>query len=183
MEPIDTETLDIIHNRNLDICSYRIDDAHMLITGEFKEKNLVTVYESSGESVAPHVFHHMQIQMIIEIAELKIIDIHVKIPGAPHGDICREMENSLAEIKGLRIAPGFTSKVKKTAGGIKGCAHLTTLLLSMAPAVLQGYWVFEGQKESADQESEFDVKPYLLDTCWAWRKEGPLIEKYFKQDM
>ncbi len=44
-------------------------------------------------------------------------------------EICREMENSLDEIKGLNIAPGFTSKVKKIAGGIKGCVHLTTLLL------------------------------------------------------
>jgi hypothetical protein len=54
-------------------------------------------------------------------------------------EICREMENSLDEIKGLNIAPGFTSKVKKIAGGIKGCVHLTTLLLSMALAAVQGY--------------------------------------------
>jgi hypothetical protein len=88
MKQLKIESLQKIHNRNLDITSY-------------------------------------------------IVDLHVKIPGAPHDDLCREMENSLNDIKGLFIAPGFTSRVKKIAGGVKGCVHLTTLLLSMAPAALQ----------------------------------------------
>jgi hypothetical protein len=142
MEYIDTDNLEKIHNRNLNISSYIVDDEHILITGELKERNLITVYEKSGEPIEPNVFHHMQIQLLVKSVELKIVDIYVKIPGAPHDDICREMENSLDEIKGLNIAPGFTSKVKKIAGGIKGCVHLTTLLLSMAPAALQGYWIF-----------------------------------------
>jgi hypothetical protein len=138
----ETDNLEKIHNRNLNISSYIVDDEHILITGELKERNLITVYEKSGEPIEPNVFHHMQIQLLVKSVELKIVDIYVKIPGAPHDDICREMENSLDEIKGLNIAPGFTSKVKKIAGGIKGCVHLTTLLLSMAPAALQGYWIF-----------------------------------------
>jgi len=49
----------------------------------------------------------MQIQMLIKTSEVRIADIHVKIPGAPHDDLCREMETSLDEIKGLVIAPDF----------------------------------------------------------------------------
>ncbi|MBA3011646.1 MAG: DUF2889 domain-containing protein [Proteobacteria bacterium] len=154
--------------------SYIIDDEYILIAGELKERNLITVYERSGERIEPNVFHHMQIQLLVKSAELKILDIHVKIPGAPHDDICREMENSLDKIKGLTIAPGFTAKVKKIAGGIKGCAHLTTLLLSMAPAALQGYWIFEAREEHRSANSILDVEKYLVDTCYAWRKDGPL---------
>ena len=86
------------------------------------------------------------------------------------------MENSLDKIKGLTIAPGFTSKVKKIAGGTKGCVHLTTLLLSMAPAVLQGYWIFESRGNQGNEESTFEIEKYLIDTCWAWRKDGPLVK-------
>ncbi len=174
MEYIDN--LEKIHNRNLNISSYIVDDEHILIAGELKERNLITVYEKSGEPIEPNVFHHMQIQLLVKSAELKIMDIHVKIPGAPHDDICREMENSLAEIKGLNIAPGFTSKVKKIAGGIKGCVHLTTLLLSMAPAALQGYWIFEARKEHRSENSVLDIEKHLVDACWAWRKDGPLAK-------
>lgn len=168
--------LEKIHNRNLDISSYVVDDAQILITGELKERNLVTVFERSGETIDPHVFHHMQIQLLIKTAELKIVDLHVKIPGAPHDELCREMETSLEGIKGLVIAPGFTAKVKKIAGGTKGCVHLTTLLLSMAPAALQGYWIFEAQDRSRVLEASFEIEQYLIDTCWAWRKQGPLAE-------
>ena len=176
MEHIETDNLEKIHNRNLDISSYIIDDDHILITGELKEKNLIAIYERSGEIIEPNIFHHMQIQLLIKISELKIVDIHVKIPGAPHDNICREMENSLDKIKGLTIAPGFTSKVKKIAGGTKGCVHLTTLLLSMAPAVLQGYWIFESRGKQRNEESTFEIEKYLIDTCWAWRKDGPLVK-------
>jgi hypothetical protein len=104
------------------------------------------------------------------------MDIKAKIPGAPHDVVCREMENSLDKIKGLYIAPGFTSKVKKIAGGIKGCVHLATLLLSMAPAALQGYWIFEERDKDRKENSEFDIEEYLIDTCWAWRKNGSLAK-------
>ena len=176
MAYLDTDNLKKIHNRNLNISSYIVDDEHILIAGEFKERNLITVYERSGEPIEPNVFHHMQIQLLVKIAELKIVNIHVKIPGAPHDDICRKMENSLDKIKGLTIAPGFTSKVKKIAGGIKGCVHLTTLLLSMAPAVLQGYWIFGAREEHRSENSILDIEKYLVDTCWAWRKDGPLVK-------
>jgi hypothetical protein len=176
MEYIDTDNLEKIHNRNLNISSYIVDDEHILITGELKERNLITVYEKSGEPIEPNVFHHMQIQLLVKSVELKIVDIYVKIPGAPHDDICREMENSLDEIKGLNIAPGFTSKVKKIAGGIKGCVHLTTLLLSMAPAALQGYWIFEARNEHRSENSVLDIEKYLVNACWAWRKGGPLVK-------
>ena len=176
MKFVETKNLEKIHNRNIDISSYIVDDEHILISGEFKEKNVIKVYESSGESIEPNIFHHMQIQLLVKVSELKIMDIKAKIPGAPHDNICREMENSLDKIKGLNIAPGFTSKVKKIAGGIKGCVHLTTLLLSMAPAALQGYWIFEARDKDISENSEFDIGEYLIDACWAWRKDGPLVK-------
>ncbi|MCK5098019.1 MAG: DUF2889 domain-containing protein [Desulfobacteraceae bacterium] len=182
MEYIETDKLEKIHNRNLDISSYIVDEEHILITGEFKEKNLITVYERSGEPIEPNAFHHMQIRLLVKISELKIVDIKAKIPGAPHDNVCREMENSLDEIKGLNIAPGFTSKVKKIAGGIKGCVHLTTLLLSMAPAALQGYWIFGARDKVRKENSEFDIGEYLIDTCWAWRNDGPIAERFIKQN-
>lgn len=176
MKRIKVDSLKKIHSRDLDISSYIVDDEHLLITGELIEKNLITIYIRTGEVEEPSVFHHMQIQLLIKTAELKIEDIHVIIPEAPHDDLCREMENSLDEIKGLIIAPGFTSKIKKIAGGVKGCVHLTTLLLSMAPAALQGYWIYEARNEQTNDESAFEIEKYLIDTCWAWRKDGPLAK-------
>lgn len=177
MEYLDVNHLKKIHNRNLDISSYIVDDEHILITGELKEQNLITVYRMSGRVVEPKVFHHMQIQMLIKTSEIRIVDLHVNMPSAPHDDLCREMERSLDGLKGLVIAPGFTSNVKKIAGGVKGCAHLTTLLLSMAPAALQGYWIFEARNENRNSDTTVEITDYLTDTCWVWRKDGPLAKE------
>ena len=43
--------------------------------------------------------------------------------------------------KGIKIAPGFTDKVKNMLGGTQSCSHLKTLVLSMASAAVQGFWV------------------------------------------
>jgi len=53
--------------------SYNIDDEQILVTGEFKERTLITVYEKTGESEGPHVFYHMQIQLLIKIGKLRIL--------------------------------------------------------------------------------------------------------------
>ena len=181
MKQIQVDSLEKIHNRNIDVSSYIVDEEHILISGEFKERNLITVYKRSGKVREPSVFHHMQIQLLIKVSEIKIVDLHVKMPGAPQEELCREMETSLDEIKGLIIAPGFTSKVKKIAGGVKGCVHLTTFLLSMAPAALQGYWTFKDRSQQrVDDSSEINL--YLIDTCWVWRQDGPLVKELKKTE-
>ena len=63
----------------------------------------------------------------------------------------------------------------------KGCVHLTTLLLSMAPAALQGYWIFEARNKNRNSESTDKISNYLTDTCWAWRKDGPLAKELKKR--
>lgn len=178
MKKIEVNGLEKIHNRNLDISSYLVDEKHILVEGQLKEGNLVTIYETSGETKGPGIFHHMQIQLLIEDDSLTIKDVWIKIPCAPHNEICREMENSLDGIKGLTIAPGFTAQIKKIAGGIKGCAHLTTLLLSMASAAVQGYWVFETRTAQENDNPHLDMEKYLFDTCWAWRTDGPLVNRF-----
>jgi len=63
MNHIDIKSLDKIHNRNLDISSYILDDEHILVSGELKERNLIKVHRRSGKVFEPRIFHHMQIQI------------------------------------------------------------------------------------------------------------------------
>ncbi len=181
MDFFDTDNLEKIHNRNFDLSTFVVDPEHLLITGEFKERNLITVYRKAGERSEPRMYHHMQVQLLVNITELKIVDIKAKMPTVPNSDICREMENSLDKLKGLVIAPGFTQKVKKLAGGIRGCTHLTTLLISMAPVVLQGYWIVKGRNKERKELTRVNINDYLIDTCWAWRKDGPLARTYIQE--
>ena len=76
MEYVETDKLEKIHNRNLDISSYIIDEEHILITGEFQERNLITVYEKPDKPIEPHIFHHMKIQSI----KVMPVNISLEVP-------------------------------------------------------------------------------------------------------
>jgi hypothetical protein len=164
-----------IHTRNIEISTYEYDEGHILVEGKLQDNTLIPMYVSGIER-QPHTPHHMIIQMVIECSSFDIKEIKVEMPGIPY-DWCNETSNSLDGIKGLKIAPGFTRKVKKNLGESKKCSHLTTLLLAMAPAVMQGYWVFIASKPSGGGVSSDVIGNYLVDTCWVWRKDGPLVSR------
>ncbi len=164
-----------IHSRNIEISTYEYDEENIVFEGKLQDDTLIPMYVS-GEIRHPHTPHHMIIRMLIECSSLTIKEIKVEMPGIPY-DWCVETSNSLNEIKGLKIAPGFTSKVRKKLSENKKCLHLTTLLLSMTQAVLQGYWVFNTRKPTSGGVSSDVVENYLIDTCWVWRKDGPLVNR------
>ena len=100
----------------------------------------------------------------------------ISMPGVPHEE-CAQTAVSLQKLQGMRIVPGFTSKVKQLLGGKQGCLHLTTLVLAMAPAILQGFWAFRNRHPEGRKISSELMDNYLLDTCWVWRRDGPLVKR------
>jgi hypothetical protein len=162
-----------IHSRNIEISTYEYDEENIIVEGELKEDLLIPIYVS-GKKRRPHTVHHMVIKMLIDCSSLTIKEIIVEMPGIPY-DWCTETSDSLDSIKGLKIAPGFTSKVRKIVGESKKCSHLTTLLLAIAPAVMQGYWIYNARKPSGGKVPSGMMENYLIDTCWVWRKDGPLV--------
>ncbi|MBW2226992.1 MAG: DUF2889 domain-containing protein [Deltaproteobacteria bacterium] len=143
-----------LHTRNIEIFTYEYDDKSIVAEGA-------------------RTVHHMVIQMRIECSSLTIKEIKVEMPGVPY-EACKETAGSLDAVEGLRIAPGFTSKVRKILGKNKRCLHLTTLLLAMAPAVMQGYKVFNDTQPSSSEIPSDVMENYVVDSCWVWRKGGAL---------
>lgn len=168
-----------IHNRNIDISTYSWDDEHILLVGELKEQRYVACVNPNGDKVAPGTYHHMKIQLLIAIKTMTIKDLDVRLCEVPR-DECRTLSTSLENIKGMTISKGFTSRILKMAGANKGCAHLNTLLLAMAPAALQGYWVYSSFKRKEGEQPDSANGDYLVDSCWAWRKDGPLASALAK---
>ena len=165
-----------IHTRNIEISTYESGSENIIVEGRLKEDRLIPFYHNSGERHPAETVHNMVISMLVECSSLTIREIIVEMPETPHEE-CIQTSNSLKKLKGLCIAPGFTSKVKKSLGGINGCLHLTTLVLAMAPAVIQGYWVYRNREKGDNKISPEIVKDYLIDTCLVWRKGGPLAEE------
>jgi hypothetical protein len=83
----------------------------------------------------------------------------------------------------MAITGGFSSKVREIAGGEKGCTHLLHLVITMAPAVLQGFWASRYRKKNEEESSKGASSKMgysLKDTCYVWREKGPAFQKLKK---
>ncbi len=167
-----------IHSRDIAISTYEADADHIIVEGELMEKRLLDYYLLSGEKKPAGTLHNMIIRLLLQGPDLIIKEIEVEMPGIPREE-CGKLVNSLEPVVGLSISTGFTKKVKELAGGIKGCHHLLTLLVTMAPAAVQGYWAHRASKPvSADAGTRAKHAKYLpLNTCRVWREDGPLVRK------
>jgi len=163
-----------IHTRSIKISTYEYDEESMVVEGILNDELLIPIYVS-GKEKQPHSPHHMIIQLLIECSSLTIKDINVKMPTIPY-EWCNETSDSLDPIKGMKIEPGFISKVKKILRESKRCLHLTTLLLSIVPTVKQGYWTYNASRPSSGDVPSEIIDHYLIDTCWVWRKNGPRVK-------
>ena len=163
-----------IHNRNIDISTYAWDADHVLVVGELKEQRYVGFINNFGEQVNPGIYHHMKIELLIDTRTKTIKDVAVTLPRVPRED-CPAMATSLDQIKGMDITRGFSSKIRKMVGGNKGCVHLNTLLLAMAPAAVQGSWINISWQQKDAGQPDPETGKHLVDSCWAWRKNGPLV--------
>lgn len=114
--------------------------------------------------------------MKVATSTLTITEIEAELPTVPHEE-CAELVDTVYAIKGLKLSRGFSAEVKKRIGGRNGCIHLMTLLLAMAPAALQGYWVNNDRDPKRRRLSGDHMEQYLVDSCWVWRREGPLVKE------
>ena len=119
-------------------------------------------------STPPPVIHDMRLGLRVRHPDLVITAVRSEMASHPY-TICPEALPPLGQLVGLSIARGFTREVNERFGRQRGCAHFTALIHAMAPAVRQGAGV-----AFPDQERPATGDPWFVNTCQAWREEGPL---------
>ena len=170
-----------IHSRKIEVSTYDYDGQRIIVEGVLKDDRFQDSYLLTGEKFPKGAIHHMAIRLLVNCSNLLIEDIDVELISVPR-DMCRETINCLAQIKGLTISKGFTLKIKKIAGGSKGCTHLVELIQTMAPAIFQGYATHQAQKPvSFDPDQANMILQFLVNTCHAWREDGPYVELFKKR--
>ena len=170
-----------LHTRSIKITTYDYDEQRIIVEGSLKDDRFQSTYSMTGEKFPHGVIHHMAIRLLVNCSNLVIEDIGVDLTSVPR-EICMETIDCLAPIKGLTITKGFTAKVKKIAGGKKGCTHLVELILAMGPAAIQGYATYQSRKPTAfDPDRAKMILEFLINTCRAWREDGPFVEGIKKQ--
>lgn len=120
-------------------------------------------------SEPPPVIHDMRLRLRVRQPGLVITAVQSEMASHPY-TICPEALPPLQGLVSLSIARGFTREVNERFGRQRGCAHFTALIHAMAPAVRQG----AGAAFSDAPGRPDDADPWFVNTCQAWREDGPL---------
>lgn len=180
MHSIGTPKGEKLHTRNIEVTTYDCDGERIIVEGTLKDDRCQDSHMMTGEKLHSGTIHHMSVRLLVNCSNLLIEDVDVDLISVPR-EVCRETIGCLTPIKGLTITKGFTAKVKKLAGGKKGCTHLVELLLAIAPAAIQGYASFQSKKPTDfDPDRAKMFLQFLVNTCRAWREDGPLVEGFKK---
>ena len=165
-----------VHTRTLSVTTRDGGAGRIVVEGTLKDERFATSYAITGETFPAGIIHSIAVRLRINCANLMIEDVEVDLLHVPR-EVCLETRNCLDAVKGLTISKGFTVKVKKLAGGAKGCAHVVELLTAMAPAAIQGFAAHRSRKpaEISSDEAKM-VSRFLINTCHAWREGGPFAD-------
>ena len=116
--------------------------------------------------------------------DLLIHDVEAGFESYPYR-ICPPIAPAFHVLKGLKIAPGWTRKVRALLGKTKGCTHLVELLGPMATVAFQTI-VSARQREEKEAGAEAISKggaqagkPPQLNSCHAYASDSEVVRKHW----
>ena len=165
---------ELVQNRDLSIRTYDLGDHRILIEG-FLTDHRYRPRGDEGSEEAGRLVHDMIVRLRVRGPSLLIEEATAEMPHHPREE-CPEVLPWIRRLEGMMIATGFTMKVKEIIGETKGCSHLTSLVIAMGPAAVQGYWAAYGVESSRMSLGEEAVRK-VINTCYLWREDGPLVER------
>lgn len=159
------------HTRRLEIKGYKRDDGMWDIEGHMTDAKPFP-YEGLATD---EPIHSMWVRLTID-TDFVVHKAEAFTEAAPY-EVCPLTNAGFAALEGLRLGPGWNRRSKERVGGVGGCTHLTEMLGQMATAAMQTLW---GDPQAREPERP-DGRPAVVDTCYAWRADGPVVQKAYPQ--
>ncbi len=168
-----------IHRRYLDLNSYEVDTDRILVEGRLKDERFRPMYDVGGEVREAGIIHDMCIRLLVQIdLPPLILEAEAEMNHYPH-ELCPATIESIKQVIGMKVKTGFGLSIRRLMGGVKGCAHLTHLLIVMGQEIFAGTMTTRLSKPQPVPCSFDDIKglDYLVNSCWVWREDGPLVQR------
>ena len=172
-----------IHTRRVTCDGYRRADGLWDIEGHLVDtKTYAFSNEERGEIGAGVPVHEMRIRLTIDDS-FEIQAVEAVTDFSPFG-VCREVAPNFERLVGLKIGAGWRRAVQNRVGGIEGCTHIVELLGPVATTAFQTIMPLRErerkERASDDRQTRPPRKPpRLLNTCHAFREDGPKVKAFW----
>ena len=167
-----------IQTREVTVSTFRADENSLIIEGTIKDSSKVPFYKITGEILPSETaYHHMIVRWLVQCSPMRIVDLEVQMPEIPVAE-CLETKELIKNIIGIEISGSFTKKINYLFGGIKGCAHVKSLLLLTGSTDLQGYGLLNSRDRDCLEKERTRIVNSAKNTCYVWRESGDFYKTY-----
>ena len=164
---------DELHLRRIEVRGYRRHDALYDIEARITDTKSHAFKIERGETLPPgEPLHDMWVRLVLD-EDLTVHDAIACTDAAPFG-ICREASETLAQLNGMRIGPGWTAAVKERLAGARGCTHLTELLVPLGTTAFQ---TLSQVRQGRPMSLTASGRPAKIDTCYAYASNRDVVKR------
>lgn len=172
----------LIHERKITLQGYEREDGQWDIEGNLTDTKTYDFEMRYREKTleAGEYIHQMWLRLTLN-DNMVITNIENATDDSPY-PICTEATQNFKKLIGEKIQPGWNNKVKELLGGTKGCTHHVELLGPMATTAFQTiYPILMRRKNENYTKEQKGKRPLLLNTCYAYASNSPVVEKLHPQ--
>ncbi|MEK9899231.1 MAG: DUF2889 domain-containing protein [Rhodospirillaceae bacterium] len=166
-----------IHTRTVECNGYRRSDGLWDIEGRLVDVKSYTFHNNERGDVPPgEPVHEMWIRLTVD-DDLKIHGVEATTEYSPFS-VCKEIAPNFERLVGISIGPGWRKKVRDRVGSVEGCTHIVEMLGPVATTAFQTIYPIKS-KEQPESRAASTRAPRLLNTCHAFRSDGPKVKEYW----
>ena len=131
------------------------------------------VYKSDQAAANGNVTYVMIIDPALKDADYNIVEAAACSDRVPYPGMCDTIGAAYRRLVGLNLVRGFRRTVGEMFADVRGCTHITEMLMSLPTAAIQTFATFRRD------DDDDGTKPFQLDRCHALETSSEAVRRYY----
>ena len=163
-----------IHTRHITLEGWKRDDGLWDIEGRLTDVKDHDYTLGSGVRRTGEAVHDMAVRITID-KHFSIVAAEASSDAVPYPGGCDTIAPVYQQLVGLNLMRDFRRRVGELFGSVKGCSHITELLMVLPAVAFQTFASDMTETEGYDQS----IKPFPLDKCHALETTTESVKLYY----
>lgn len=162
----------LAHTRRIDVQGFLREDGLFELDARLTDLKDIDYPLSSGLRKRGDPLHDLFVRVAID-SHFNILEVEACSEWVPYPGGCDTIGPAYRQLIGLNLVQGFRKTVGEMFADVRGCSHLTELLLALPTAAIQTFATF---RRDSDETVE---KPFQLDRCHALETTSETVMRYY----
>ena len=167
-----------IHERTIKIKTFEMGEDRILIEGTLIDERFCPTFAYLiSRIIGPKIVHNITVGIELSLPDLVIRSVNTNMTEVP-AEVCKGAKDACDKLVGVSLLRGFKRTVKKLMGGVNGCLHLNTLLLSIGAYAFQGSHAYYHRVQDNGRLREIHLdESIVVNSCHVWKESGPFAPR------